>query len=266
MVNIDMVRSKITNFVHMLTLGKEKDRPVLQLMELALLIAAMVALMFYDPFRITEKFFNYLRINFPIFTKEPRFLYHASLYFGSFVFKIVTLAFIAILLVIDRIEIEDELALKKPSSANWKGYIIPFVVLAAFLRTSYCSNPLVANMPLWLVTPGAMAVGNVIVLFSVVVIAPVTEELIFRGYMYDVFRRSFGAYIAVGVTALLFTLAHLPQLGGEPCAFLAIFSLGIIFALARLKTGSILPPIIFHAIYNFIYIAIGVLNFYTLGY
>jgi membrane protease YdiL (CAAX protease family) len=266
MRNMDRFKQRASDLMHLAVAGKDKERPILQLMELMLLVAAMIALMFYDPFRLTAKVSDYLRLNFPLFTKEPRFLYHASLYFGSFIFKIITIAFIAILLVIDRIEVEDELALKKPSSGGWKWYIIPFTVLSAFLRTSYCSNPLVTNMPLRLVTPEAMLIGNIIVFFSVVVIAPITEELIFRGYMYDIFRRSFGAYIAVGVTALLFALAHMPQLGCEPYAFLAIFALGIIFGLARQKTDSILPPIIFHGIYNFVYIALGLVNFYILGY
>jgi len=73
-------------------------------------------------------------------------------------------------------------------------------------------------------------------------------------------------YISIAVTALLFALAHLPQLNSEISAFFAILGLGLIFGIARQRTGSILPPIIFHATYNLMYIIIGVTNFLILGY
>lgn len=261
-----ITKSDMHKFLCILTAEKDRRRPMLPLAELIALVAAMIALMFYDPFRITEKIMDALRLGLPLCTKEPRFLYYASTYLGTFVFKVIMLAFIAVLLVVDRIEAEDELAIKRPRDDKWKGYIVPFVILSAFLRTSYSANPLIANLPLRLITPSAMLIGDMIIIFSVALVAPVTEEIIFRGYMYDILKRGFGAYVSIGITALLFALAHLPQLSSDISGFFIILALGCIFGLARQRTGSILPPIIFHAIYNSVYIIIGIVNFLTLGY
>lgn len=259
-------RKLVIRFLLHITDGKESQRPILPLVELLVLIAAMVALMFYDPFRITAHVMDHLKAEHPLCIQEPRLLYLTSIYFGTFVFKMITLVFIFALVKTERIGVKEELALKKPDSKAWQAYIIPFVVLAAFLRTSYCADPLITNLPLRLVTPGAMSIGNIIIIFSVIFIAPITEELIFRGYMYDVLKRGFGAYISIAVTSLLFALAHLPQLGCEISGFFVIFAIGILLGSARYKTGSVLPPIIFHTIYNSVYIIIGVINFMILGY
>jgi len=98
------VKKYIEQFSKILTEEKDRRRPLLPLSELGILIAAMVAIMFYDPFRMTGKITDLLRLYFPLCTREPRLLYYASVYFGTFIFKVLMLAFIALLLVLDRIE------------------------------------------------------------------------------------------------------------------------------------------------------------------
>lgn len=83
-------------------------------------------------------------------------------------------------------------------------------------------------------------------------LAPICEELFFRGYLMGVFAR-FGRGRAVWCTALLFALAH-----GVDTAFLPRVLIGALLGDAMARTGSILAPMLLHGCYN---IAIILINF-----
>ncbi len=75
-------------------------------------------------------------------------------------------------------------------------------------------------------------------------LAPVCEELFFRGYLMAAFC-DFGAKRAALATALLFALAH-----GLDAMFIPRALLGLLLAVLMLSTGSVLTPMIVHACYN----------------
>ena len=79
----------------------------------------------------------------------------------------------------------------------------------------------------------------------VAVVAPVVEELTYRGLGYAAVRQFFGAAAAVIVTGLAFGLAH-----GLVIALPVLTIFGLILGWLRLRTDSLLPPIILHAIFN----------------
>ena len=83
-------------------------------------------------------------------------------------------------------------------------------------------------------------------------LAPICEELFFRGYLMGVFAR-FGRGRAVWCTALFFALAH-----GVDTAFLPRVLIGALLGDAMARTGSILAPMLLHGCYN---IAIILINF-----
>ena len=83
-------------------------------------------------------------------------------------------------------------------------------------------------------------------------LAPICEELFFRGYLMGVFAR-FGRGRAVWCTALLFALAH-----GVDTAFLPRVLIGALLGAMTMRTGSILAPMLLHGCYN---IAIILINF-----
>lgn len=83
------------------------------------------------------------------------------------------------------------------------------------------------------------------VVVMAVVVAPVVEEVIFRGYLYGVARRFGGRWAAVGVTALLFAAIHVNALGLVPLALL-----GVVFALAYELTGSLWTSVLMHVCFN----------------
>jgi membrane protease YdiL (CAAX protease family) len=124
----------------------------------------------------------------------------------------------------------------------------------------------VPNLPLRLVFPAATFIGNLIIIPSVLLIAPITEELIFRGYMFDVLKRCFGGYSSVLLTAALFTAAHVSQMRGDYAYLVFIFISGLIFGVMRYRFDSIVAAIVFHAAYNAVSVIVGALNYLMVGY
>ncbi len=86
--------------------------------------------------------------------------------------------------------------------------------------------------------------GALLVL-GVAVMAPIGEELVFRGYLQRVLGARYGTWTAVVVTSVLFAAIHL-----NPASVLALFALGVVFALLRVWSGSIWPAILAHAVQN----------------
>jgi membrane protease YdiL (CAAX protease family) len=79
----------------------------------------------------------------------------------------------------------------------------------------------------------------------VALLPPVCEELLSRGFLFSSFRARFGDAKAILLSALLFGLLHL-DVHRIPATALAGVALGYV----RLRTGSIVAPILFHVTYN----------------
>ena len=75
-------------------------------------------------------------------------------------------------------------------------------------------------------------------------LAPICEELFFRGYLMGAFARA-GRGKAAAATALLFAAAH-----GVDAAFLPRFLFGCLLGEMAQRTGSILAPMLMHGCYN----------------
>lgn len=80
---------------------------------------------------------------------------------------------------------------------------------------------------------------------KVAVIAPIVEELIFRGLIFNGFRRNYNGFVAVFMSALLFALFHL-----NPWQFPATFVLGLLLGWLMLRTNNIFVAILGHSINN----------------
>ncbi len=86
--------------------------------------------------------------------------------------------------------------------------------------------------------------------FFGIFIAPFTEELIFRGFLYPIFENLKGRAFAVLVTALIFAGLHVPQLWGSWSAMGLIFMVGLLLSLVRAVTRLLTPSWIIHIAYN----------------
>ncbi len=78
-----------------------------------------------------------------------------------------------------------------------------------------------------------------------VVIGPIAEELVFRGYLYGKLRQFSSVVTSVLITSLLFGLVHL-----QPNVAVATFVMSVVMCLCREATGSIYPAIIIHMLKN----------------
>jgi len=93
-----------------------------------------------------------------------------------------------------------------------------------------------------------------------VLVAPLVEETIFRGYLYPVLARSFGIGGGVVATGVLFGLLHAPQLWGGWGQIGLLMTVGIVFTYVRARTGTVLAPYLLHLGYNgiiFVFVWIG---------
>jgi membrane protease YdiL (CAAX protease family) len=87
---------------------------------------------------------------------------------------------------------------------------------------------------------GAFAIG----------VAPVIEELVFRGLLFAIFERTVGLRFAIVVTAVLFAGLHVPEYWHAWNHVLMILLVGVVFSLARGMSGSLTPSILLHVGYN----------------
>lgn len=86
----------------------------------------------------------------------------------------------------------------------------------------------------------------------VIVVAPIVEELMFRGVGYALLKR-YGRTAAVILVGIAFALIH-----GLVAGFPVIAAFGIGLAYLRARTGSIYPCILLHGSFNAAGLALGV--------
>lgn len=77
------------------------------------------------------------------------------------------------------------------------------------------------------------------------------EEMMFRGVVFGVTERSLGSKAAVLISALLFSLAHLPTEGVSTVAVAAIFAYGVMQAAIFMKTRRLWVCIGTHIGWNY---------------
>jgi membrane protease YdiL (CAAX protease family) len=82
-------------------------------------------------------------------------------------------------------------------------------------------------------------------LFVAVVLAPLSEELVFRGLALPLFSRQAGVAAGVTASALLFALLHM-----NVNAFAPIFVFGLALGMAYVVTGQLRVPIVMHMAFN----------------
>ena len=86
---------------------------------------------------------------------------------------------------------------------------------------------------------------RILLAIMAVIIAPVVEEVVFRGYIYPVCKRYTGRIIATFFASLFFSAVHF-----HIPALLPLFILAIILTIAYELSGSIWVPISIHACFN----------------
>lgn len=101
----------------------------------------------------------------------------------------------------------------------------------------------------------ASGLGLVVIGVSVVVVAPVVEELFFRGLLLGAMRRRWGAVAAVVASSVVFGATHF-----QPLLLPALATAGAVFAVSAVRTRRLGTAIAVHAAFNATtFVAVGLL-------
>jgi uncharacterized protein len=163
---------------------------------------------------------------------------------------------LGIVLAIARGRPKDEyLGLRRPSSWGLAAGLIVLVLIGVFALSAVLSPLLHPGeeqglVPkTWHADRAAPFVANFLV---VAVLAPIVEEITFRGLGYKLIE-PFGKWTAILVVGLLFGLAHGLV---EALPILAAFGAGL--AYVRMRTGSVYPGMIVHSAFNSLVLIVAV--------
>jgi len=88
--------------------------------------------------------------------------------------------------------------------------------------------------------------GFILLVLAIVVIAPIGEELLFRGFLQQILEQSWNDTTrSILVTALVFAVIHM-----NAYWFIQIYFLGILLGFLAWKTKSVIPSLILHSVNN----------------
>gem|GEM_PF-1129582 len=99
---------------------------------------------------------------------------------------------------------------------------------------------------------GSSALAFVVIFILTVVIAPFVEEVFFRSFLYQAFRKRYGVTVGILISAVIFGLFHFSFLVVLPVFVLIGIFLGYIFE----KFHSVYPAMMLHALNNFVFFVI----------
>jgi membrane protease YdiL (CAAX protease family) len=149
----------------------------------------------------------------------------------------------------------ETLALRRPSSwataaAIGAGVVVGMIILSSLLGPVLHPGREQGITPdTWQPSHLAAYIANGI---GIAVVAPVVEELTFRGLGYSLFDR-YGRWTAILATGIAFGLAH-----GLFQALPLLVAFGIGLAYLRSRVGSVYPGMIVHGLFNAVALAIAV--------
>jgi len=83
-----------------------------------------------------------------------------------------------------------------------------------------------------------------ILAFTISILTPFAEEFLFRGFILGMLMKRYSANQSIIISSIIFAVAH------EPIAMFLAFGGGLLYGWIRVKTGSIFPSMIAHAIWN----------------
>jgi len=84
----------------------------------------------------------------------------------------------------------------------------------------------------------------IILALTVSVFTPFAEEFLFRGFILTMLLKRYSPLASIVISSFVFSIAH------EPIAMALAFGGGCLYGWIRVKTGSIYPSMIAHAIWN----------------
>ena len=137
--------------------------------------------------------------------------------------------------------------IKESIYQGFKGWImiIPFVLLTSLVMNLIVKNQAGSNPLLEIVLNNNNYFAFLLLFLTTTIIAPLFEEIIFRGVLLPVLARDYGKTIGILISSFVFALAHLSLNEFPP-----LFVLGIGLATTRLISGRLSSSVAMHSFWN----------------
>ena len=123
--------------------------------------------------------------------------------------------------------------------------IIPFVLLTSLVMNYFIDNQAGSNPLLEIVLNNNNYFAFFLLFITTTLLAPIFEELVFRGVLLPILSRDFGKIFGIITSSFIFALAHLSFNEFPP-----LFVLGIGLAMTRLISGRLSSSIFMHSLWN----------------
>ncbi|MBI4335222.1 MAG: CPBP family intramembrane metalloprotease [Candidatus Omnitrophica bacterium] len=260
-------RSIASRIKRLASVNLEKTRPSWSISEVLLLwLLIFVANLAIQYSNITSILIDLLRGRYFILIKEPALQFHLHIFTATFLLKLTAVFFIWLILKIHGTGFMSGLNLTGLPEKRRLWILPAFFAFAAVGRLVADIDPLSPNLPVYFFFSESSFVGTIFTMFSLAIVAPVSEEIFFRGFVYPGINKKFGFYASVLITAFLFMAVHVPQCAEHPFALVLILIGGILLTLIRALTGSTLMAVIAHALYNISVVAVGFIKFLIFKY
>jgi membrane protease YdiL (CAAX protease family) len=136
--------------------------------------------------------------------------------------------------------------LHKPLLAKYTIFGLGIIVLPILLHYYYSDNniapPTAFNA---LINQNKFTISEIVYLLFTCIIIPISEEILFRYYYYNIVRNRYGVFVGVIISNLLFVGVHF----NHPNPLFIVFQ-GILFTYIYEKSNSIWSSIIVHMFNN----------------
>lgn len=137
---------------------------------------------------------------------------------------------------------------------NWDVLWLPPLAWTAYMLSTIVVLAAITQLAPWIDAEQVQDIGfdnltlpyeYVLAFIALVILPPLAEELLFRGYLFGRLRKRFGFLVTTAVVSVIFGLVHLQWNVGIDVAVLSIY-----LCLLREVTGSVWASIFLHSIKN----------------
>jgi hypothetical protein len=143
------------------------------------------------------------------------------------------------------ISVKNYIGFREPLTREWVKWLL---ILAALLFLSDAVTFLLHQpiVPPFMVDAYKTASFLPALLFAIIIVAPIFEEIFFRGFLFQGIRYSrLGPIGAIGITSFIWAAIHVQY---DIYGITTLFALGLLLGIARLKTGSIHLLMVMHSV------------------
>ncbi len=160
---------------------------------------------------------------------------------------LIVLAFMVLILRVRQLPFWKSIRWNWPG-LRWPAYLVAGVLLGFLIEGASAFLPIPKEVPFDKYFTDAS--GAYLMAVFGITLAPLMEELFFRGFLYPSLNRKLGLALSLVITSLAFALLHAAQLAHAWAPLFLIFVVGLVLTYTRARTKSVASSFLLHAGYN----------------